>query len=109
MNTHSRCADARMEILAANALRAGADLSTLSQILEAVTTEDGLDVLNRHGYLEGTMEQVMKQIRFYIDHRAYEKLELGILVFSNEQGELGRIGEIEELLKKAGVWKETTV
>lgn len=109
MNTHSRCADSRMEILAANALRAGADLDTLSQVLEAVTTEDGLSILKRSNDLEKTMEEVMKKIEFYINHRAYEKLELGILVFSNELGELGRVGNIEALLKKADVWKETTV
>ena len=109
MNTHSRCADSRMEILAANALRAGADLDTLSQVLEAVTTEDGLSILKRSDNLEKTMEEVMKKIEFYINHRAYEKLELGILVFSNELGELGRVGNIEALLKKADVWKETTV
>ena len=47
MNTHSRDADARMEILAANALRAGADVRTAKQILDAVTTDEGLAVLNR--------------------------------------------------------------
>lgn len=109
MNTHSRCADARMEILAANALRSGASLETLKEILEAVTTEEGLSLLEKQGLLEETMRQMMKKIEFYIDHRAYGKLELGILVFSNEQGELGRIGHIEELLKKADAWKENKV
>ena len=33
MNTHSHSADGRMEILASNAIRAGADLETAREIL----------------------------------------------------------------------------
>ncbi len=106
MNTHSRCADSRMEILAANALRAGAPLEVLKEILESVTTDEGLEILNRSGYLKKTMNDVMEKIDFYLNHRAYEKLEIGVLVFSNEFGELGRIGDIEGMLKKTEVWKE---
>lgn len=53
MNTHSRDADARMEILAANALRAGADIRTAKQILDAVTTDEGLAVLKHDPILDG--------------------------------------------------------
>ncbi len=58
MNTHSRDADARMEILAANALRAGADAWTAKQILDAVTTDEGLAVLKQTPYWTDTMQLV---------------------------------------------------
>ena len=106
MNTHSRCADARMEILAANALRAGAPLEALKQILDGVTTDEGLAVLKQAGYLEATMNQIMEKIKFYLNHRAYGNLELACLVFSNEFGELGRFGDVEGLLKKTDAWQE---
>lgn len=106
MNTHSRCADARMEILAANALRAGAPLEILSQILECVTTDEGISILKKSGYLEKTMNHIMEKIEFYLNHRAYQKLEIDVLVFSNECGELGRIGDIETMLKKTEAWRE---
>ena len=42
MNTHSREADARMEILAACALQAQADAGQVREILSCVTTDEGL-------------------------------------------------------------------
>ena len=38
MNTHSRCADSRAELMTAAAIRAGADLETAKQLLETITT-----------------------------------------------------------------------
>lgn len=106
MNTHSRCADSRMEILTANALRAGAPIDVLKDVLKAVTTDEGLTILKQHGYLETTMKYIMEKIEFYLNNRAYQNLELATLVFSNELGELGRFGDIEGMLRKTDAWKE---
>lgn len=106
MNTHSRCSDARMEILAANAIRAGADTDTAGRILEAVTTEDGIAILEQKGMLDAVMPLLMEKLSFYLNHRAYGNLELAILVFSNVYGELGRIGNIDGLLEKTDIWTE---
>lgn len=109
MNTHSRCADSRMEILTANALRAGAPADALRDVLDAVTTDEGLSILKQHGYLEKTMKYVMEKIEFYLNNRAYHNLELAVLVFSNELGELGRFGDVEGLLRKTDAWREETL
>ena len=109
MNTHSRCADSRMEILTANALRAGAPADVLRDVLDAVTTDEGLSILKQHGYLEKTMKYVMEKIEFYLNNRAYHNLELAVLVFSNELGELGRFGDVEGLLRKTDAWREETL
>ncbi len=100
MNTHSRNADARMEILSANALLAGADQDTLKRLLGAVTTDEGITILKEKNYLEKTMQLVMEKIDYYLNHRAYENLEIGAIVFSNEQGELGKAGNVTHLIEK---------
>lgn len=100
MNTHSRNADARMEILCANALQAGADRGTLSQIMEALTTDEGLHILKNADLLEATMEQVMEKIAFYLKKRCYERLQIGVILFSNEYGELGKIGPVDEMTEQ---------
>lgn len=100
MNTHSRNADARLELLAANALRAGADQKTVLRILEAVTTEEGLAVLKEKRLLAQTMEQVLKQVLFYLEHRSYGKLQIGVVTFSSELGMLGQAGPVEELTRR---------
>ena len=109
MNTHSRCADSRMEILTANALRAGAPADALRDVLDAVTTDEGLSILKQHGYLEKTMKYVMEKIEFYLNNRAYQSLEFATLVFSNELGELGRFGDVEGLLRKTNAWRGETI
>lgn len=45
MNTHSRNADSRSELMAAAFLRAGGGADTARRILETVTTEEALDVI----------------------------------------------------------------
>ena len=109
MNTHSRCADSRMEILTANSLRGGAPVEVLKEVLSAVTTDEGLNLLKQHGYLEKTMQYVMEKIEFYLNNRAYGNLELSCLVFSNEFGELGRFGDIEGMLRKTDAWREEII
>ena len=43
MNTHSKVADGRMEVLSACAIRAGADNDTALKILDCITTEAALE------------------------------------------------------------------
>ena len=103
MNTHSRNADARLELLASNGLRAGADLETVRRVLEAVTTEEGLAVLKEKQLLEQTIDQVLEKVLFYLGHRSYGKLNIGVITFSGELGLLGQAGPVEEL---TGLLKE---
>ena len=105
--THSRIADARMEILTANAALAGAGQPILTEIMEAVTTEEGIQILQKAGYLEQTMKYVMEHIQFHFERRSFGKLNLGAVVFSSElakrtqgSGELGRTANAEELIQK---------
>ena len=99
MNTHSHCADSRMELLAANAIRAGADLESVRQILNCNTTDEALEVLEQKELLKDTMQQVMDKIQYYLDHRSYEQILLGAVVFSNVQGYLGQTASAEELIR----------
>ena len=100
MNTHSHCADGRMEVLCASAIRAGGPLECAREILKAGTTDEALEVLNRYGILRETMDIVMEKIQFYLDHRSYEQILLGAVVFSNVYGFLGQTRDAEKLIHK---------
>lgn len=99
MNTHSHCADSRMELLAANAIRAGADLDCAKQLLDCNTTDEALEILEQRNLLKETMQQIMPKIQYYLDHRSYEQIKLGAVVFSNVQGYLGQTDTAAELIK----------
>lgn len=105
MNTHSHCADGRMEVLCASAIRAGGTLDCAREILKAGTTDDALSILDRYGILKKTIAIVMEKIQFYLDHRSYEQILLGAVVFSNVYGFLGQTrdaGKLIESIQKQG-------
>ncbi len=99
MNTHSRWADCRMDILVANGLAAGIDPELLKKVYTCVTTDDAVELLEDAGVLEQVMEPIMKKMLFYVNNRAYGELKLGIITFSNVHGELGKAGDVDELIK----------
>lgn len=109
MNTHSRNADSRMELLAAAALRAGAPYPVLPEILKAATTDEGLRLLREVGFLERTMEQVTERAGFYLQARAKSNfrseadgnLQVEVMIFSNVYGLLGQTEGAPGLLERS--------
>ena len=99
MNTHSRWADGRGEILAANALRAGISRTGALEVLEAATTEEALAVIIREGLLEAVMEQLTTRIHDHLHHRAGADILLGAVLYSNQWGYLGQTESAEELTR----------
>lgn len=83
MNTHSHSADARMEVLCSNAIRAGGDLACARSILQCNTTDEALRVLDENHILKETMKEITDRIQFYLDHRSYQQILLGAVIFSN--------------------------
>ena len=106
MNTHSHSADARMEVLASNAIRAGAPLECAKEILNASTTDEALDILNRYQMTQGTMKEVLDRIQFYLNHRSYEQILLGAVVFSNTCGYLGQTADAAKLIERINIQNE---
>lgn len=98
MNTHSRQADARMEIFLANAALEGANLETLQAIEKAITTDEMIFILKQAGYLEGVLERITNRIQFYVQHRVGTDIKIGIMVFSVEYGLLGQTEGTEDLI-----------
>ena len=109
MNTHSRCADARAEVLASNAMRAAISASAALKILNTVTTDEALVLIEREGKLQETIKEITDRISYYLHHRAYDRMMLGAVIFSNEFGYLGeteKAGELTALLREQDIKKE---
>ena len=90
-----------MEILAANAMLSDAKYETLKKLMECVTTDDAVKVLKEESeeLLEATLEKVTDKMLFYLNNRAHGALKLGVITFSNVYGELGKAGEVDELIQ----------
>ena len=108
MNTHSRNADARAELMAAAALRAGAQRSLALEILETGTTEEALDLLagEKDGLYGRTMREICARAQFYLDQHTRGSLETGVILFSSVRGKLGETENVPELIRKINRQKE---
>ena len=105
MNTHSKEGDCRMELLAAAALKSGGSKTQALEILEAVTTEEGIRLLQEGGNLQKTMQILMEKIMFYLQKRAAGRLQIECMMYANGYGLLAESSGAEamlETLKKNG-------
>ena len=84
MNTHSREGDCRAELMAAAALLAGADADTARTVLDCVTTDEMLRILEEQGLLEPTMDVVKRRIEFALHARVKGRIETGVIVFTTQ-------------------------
>ena len=100
MNTHSRQADGRMEILAAHAAMAGGSRELISQLMECITTTAALELLGKEGILKEVMSTVMIKIEEHLKHRAGDGLEIGAVMFSKEMGILGKTSDADRLTQQ---------
>lgn len=100
MNTHSRQADCRMEVLAAHAALAGASRAAAAKIMECITTTEAAAVLREEGILEDVLQTVMERMQFYLRQRAGEELEIEAVMFSREDGITAGTSGAERLLEE---------
>ena len=98
MNTHSRQADCRMEVLTSHAALAGADRETIQRLMQCLTTTEALEILKEKELLEPVMKSVTERIAFYLKQRAGQSFKIGAIVFSLEEGILGKTEEAEQLI-----------
>jgi cobalt-precorrin-5B (C1)-methyltransferase len=100
MNTHSRNADARMEILAANAAMVGASMPTVQRIMGCISTDDALDVLNEENLIDDVSKLLVEKIEFYMNHRTGGNIRTAAVVFSSVYGLLGKTSLADEMLEE---------
>jgi len=98
MNTHSRVADGRREALAAHAALSGAPCETVQAIMDAVTTDEMLDILDGCGLMEQAMASLTDAVGFQLRHRAGDALRIEAVVFSKVHGLLGKTEGADELI-----------
>ena len=100
MNTHSRVADCRVEVLAAHAAWMGASSQLVGRIMDAPTTDAIIELLREDDLLEPVMASVMTRMEDHLTHRAAGRLQVGAVMFSNQPGLLGMTAGAASLLER---------
>lgn len=90
MNTHSSTADCRRELLAAHAALAGAGRDTVVELMEAVSTEACVEILERCGLRAAVFLSLLQNMQRHLVRRVGEETTVGAVLFSNVHGFLGQ-------------------
>ena len=98
MNTHSKYGDRRMEILEGYAKEVGGGDDLCQSLVQCVTTEDAISLLKEAGLWETVLEKSLADIYRHCRNRTGQKLEVGVVMYSNVYGYLGRTAFGEEIL-----------
>ena len=99
MNTHSRVADCRAEVLAAHAALVGAPQDVVRVIMDAATTDAALDALLETGLAEAAIASLIERLADKLNHRVAGACQVEAIVFSNVHGVLGMTPGAEELMR----------
>lgn len=99
MNTHSRYADCRMELISAHAALAGANQKQIYSIMQSVTTDEAIDILNAIRLKEAVIHSLIAKIQFYLNNRTYNKIQIETIMFSNKHGLLAKTKGVDKLLQ----------
>lgn len=103
MNTHSRWADCRMEILCAHAACLGADGELCRALMAAATVDAAIALLDGAGLRQTVMERVLAAVQTHLERRSAGAIQVGAVMFSNEYGLLGQTPQAEKLLR---TWRQ---
>lgn len=90
MNTHSSVADCRMEIFTAHAALAGAKHEILVQLMQAVSADACIEILDMCGLREAVFSSLLQNMQRHLRRRVGVSIEFGVIVFSNVYGLLGQ-------------------
>ncbi len=104
MNTHSREADCRVELLAAAGLRAGVSHANLMKILDSATTTEAIAYLEEEKKTKPVMDYLMERIIYYTNRRAGGKMRIECILYDNQYGELAKSEGAETMLKELKKW-----
>lgn len=102
MNTHSKFGDCRVEIFSAYASLHGASQEVIQKLMQSATTDACIDILEEINIKETVMQSITEKASQYLQKRVDNKIQIGLITFSNTHGLLKTSQIAQELLEK---WK----
>lgn len=96
MNTHSKEADARLELLAAFALQEHVEPGRILEMMHCVTTEEAVRIIKESIHADKVWNRIVERICYYMENRSGRKLHVDCILYTNEFGELAKSKEVKE-------------
>ena len=106
-NTHSSAGDGRMETLTACALLCGADLDTLHRVVDCVTTDAALEILQEAGLKDAVCALLGQRIQATLERRVPPGVEMGYVLFTNREDLGGLLHKSENAERLMENWRKS--
>lgn len=100
MQTHSSYADSRQEIFAAHAAMHGADRALVRALMDSITVDECLDLLDTAQLKQPVLASIGTKIEDHLDKRTRGALRTEFILFTNAHGELLRSAGAAAALKR---------
>lgn len=89
MNTHSRVADGRMEVMCTHLALCGGTADMVKELYDCINTDSALDKLKEWGFFDQVTVSLLHAIRGRVARRTPPSLKVKVKVFSEKYGYLG--------------------
>lgn len=99
MNTHSKTADGRFEILSVHTVLCGGNREMVKRLMECINTDQALELLEQWGLKEAVMNSLCQKIEEHLERRSRGEIKCAAILFSEKYGFLGQTSHGEELLE----------
>lgn len=86
MNTHSKVADGRQEVMITHSAMAGVGTEVLHKMMEAVSVDEMHEMLLETGRAQDVYQSIGERIQFHLDYRVRNDLDIEFIGFSNQYG-----------------------
>lgn len=103
MDTYSRMADCRAELFCAHAAKFGISKEVAGELMDASTADASLAILQKTDIYEEVLQSLAQATQQRIERRVAGAYSIGVVVFSNQYGELYRTADTDIIMKKMEV------
>lgn len=100
MNTHSSCADGRMDVLVTCGVLAGVSTDVLKKIPSCATVDSALDILKDAGFMWRVMKILSGKAGYYLNAKVRNEIKTGAVMFSYKHGTLVRTVHADSIIKE---------
>ena len=97
-HTHSRVADARMEIICACLIEMGTSTEILQEILGSNTTDEAVDKIYAYG-LEGVFIRLAYKIKYKLQAYVFDAIEVEVIIFSLKYKDLASTKDAKKWIR----------
>lgn len=106
-NTHSNIADCRIEIIMAYAALEGADIKTINEIYNCITTSATIDIIDKNNITK-VYDTITENVKKKSQQRVYNKINIEVILFCDNNKLLSQTAGTDKLLEQIYKWREKT-